>query len=269
MTTITFLGNYNPNRYIYNWSIDAQELGYQTKINDISGLTKNDIIIIDKQTMIDFQQSPAKKILVYPDLICTESVQSQYLLSRTKVFMLCAPHVDFIVMPPNMDSIKFAQGLSGKDVFPLSFGVYRKYFSFFPKRFPKKSIKLGYCWTMGGEHRDKVAKSLNATEIQGYGKAMFIQLQKCHFVLNAHYSSLKNNEQRLTEIPLACAIPVSEPLAYPELLSDLYWVPIEEYPKEFSRKEYMEIIKNNIQAVRSKYNSLESLKMLLSYLKSE
>ena len=84
--------------------------------------------------------------------------------------------------------------------------------------------------------------------------------------LNAHFTPLLNNEQRLTEIPLACTIPVSEQLSAPELLSDLYWVPIEEYPKRFSRKEYMEIIKNNVQAVRHKYNSLESLRMILSYL---
>lgn len=269
MTTITFLGKESPHRYVYNWSLDAQELGYQTKLNDVSGLTKNDIIIIDKQTNVDFQSSPAKKILVFPDLICTETVQNKYLIMSAGVFMRCAPHVDFIVMPPNMDSIAFAQKISGKDVFPLSFGVYRKYFSFFPRRFPKKNFMLGFCWTMGGTHRDSVARSLGARHITGFGQQMFNEFQKCHFVLNAHYSPLPNNEQRLTEIPLACSIPVSEPLAYPELLSDLYWVPIDEYPKQFSRKEYMEIIKNNVDAVRHKYNSLESLKMLLSYMKSE
>ena len=266
MTTIAFFGNPNPNRYSYNWSLDAQELGYQTQINTLNGLTKDDIIVIDKNTRIDVSSSPAKKILVFPDLICTATVQNEYLLSSTSIFLENSSKVDFIVMPPNMDSIAFAQKLSQKDVYPLTFGVYRKYFSFFPNKFPRKEMMLGYCWTGGSKRRTDIALSLQAKRIRGFGQEMFVQLSKCRFVLNAHYSPLRNNEQRLTEIPLACSIPVSEPLASPELFSDLHWIPIEDHPKELSRKEYMEIVKHNIQAVRHKYNSLESLKMLLSYL---
>ena len=266
MKTIAFFGNPHKDRYCYNWCIDGQELGFQTKINDLSGLTKNDIVIIDRKSRLDFSSCPARKVLFFPDLIRTESVVTPYLNHRTNLFLRMAKFADIIVMPPNKEAMAYARKISQKDVFPFTFGVYRQYFSFFPAKFPRKTTPLGFCWTIGSMRRDFIAKALNAKEISGFGKDMFKKVSHCTFALNAHYSPLLNNEQRLTEIPLSCTIPVSEPLSWPEMLSDLYWLPIEEYPKTFSRKEYMEIIKNNVKAVRQKYNSLESLKMILSYL---
>ena len=266
MKTITFIGHPDQDRYCYNWCIDGQELGYQTKLNDISGLTRDDIIIIDKRTDLDFTSSPAKKILFFPDVIQTEDFESPYLIERTTLLAYMADYVDFIVMPPNKEVMAYAHKITQKDIYPFTFGVYRQYFSYFPAKFPKKNIELAYCWSPFSTRRDNIAKSMRAQSFTAYGKDMFRALSKCSFALNAHFTPLLNNEQRLTEIPLACAIPVTEQLSAPELLSDLYWVPIEEYPKRFSRKEYMEIIKNNVQAVRHKYNSLESLRMILSYL---
>jgi hypothetical protein len=268
MKTIAFFGNANPNRYPFNWSFDAVELGYKAQLNTLEGLTKNDIIVIDKIHQFDFSISPAKKILVFPDLIRTETIEDRYLNSRAVMLYQMSKKIDIIAMPPNMGSISYARKICNKPVFPLTFGVYRKYFSFFPKKFPKKYHDLGYCWTGGSERRETIAEQLNAKQISVFGKEMFVELAKCRYGLNAHFSPLLNNEQRITEIPLACAIPVSEPLASPEMFSDIHWIPISEYnPHALSRKEYMEIIKHNIQAVRTKYNSLESLRMLLSFLK--
>lgn len=266
MKTLAFLGHPSEDRYCFNWCIDGQELGYQTKMNDISGLTRNDIIIVDKKTELDLTTSSAKKILFFPDVIRTEELSSPYLNERTDLLAYMADFVDIIVMPPNKEVMAYARKITGKEVYPFTFGVYRQYFSYFPAKFPKKDIQLGYCWSPFGNRRDDLAKSLRAKRISAFGKDMFVALSKCSFALNGHFTLLLNNEQRLTEIPLACTIPVSEPLSSPELLSDLYWLPVEEYPKKFSRKEYLEIIKNNAQAVRHKYNSLESLRMILSYL---
>ena len=141
MNTIAFLGVPLKDRYSFNWCIDGQELGYQTRLNDISNLTSKDIIIIDKQTKIDFTSSPAKKILFFPDVISTETVESPYLLERTLLLTRLAPHVDLIVMPPNPEVMMYAHQLTQKDVFPFTFGVYRQYFSFFPAKFPQKKCK--------------------------------------------------------------------------------------------------------------------------------
>jgi len=86
-------------------------------------------------------------------------------------------------------------------------------------------------------------------------------------MLNAHYTDLLNNEQRLTEIPLSMSIPVTEPLGMPEQFADLKLVSIEEYrPEIFSPKEYREIVRHNLRVVLEKYNSRESLRQMLAYI---
>ena len=200
MKTIAFFGNPAPDRYSYNWCIDGQELGYQTKLNDMSGLTKDDVVIIDKQSQLDFSSCPAKKILFFPDLICTETVQTPYLNHRTNLFLEMAKKVDLIVMPPNKEAMAYGRSISQKDVFPFTFGVYRQYFSFFPAKFPSKNTQLGFCWTLGSNRRDTIARRLKAKPISAYGKEMFKHLSRCSFALNAHFSPLPNNEQRLAEI---------------------------------------------------------------------
>ena len=79
MKTIAFLGDPSPNFTIFNWCTNAEELGFSAKINDISALTKDDIIIIDKMTDIKVDSSPAKIVLYYPDVVTTENHQSVYL----------------------------------------------------------------------------------------------------------------------------------------------------------------------------------------------
>ena len=269
MKTIAFIGKEDPNCYPYNWLRDAESLGYAAQLNTLQGLGRGDVIIIDKRNTIDISGSPAKKILFFPDLIETKSFTNPYLRSRTE--LLCHMHtmVDIIAMPPNLESMEMAAYLTGKPIFPFMFGVYTQYFDYVPKRFPRKHTEIGYCWSPGSHHRDSIAKNLRAKKQSGFGKDMIDALAGCRFSLNAHYTPLPNNEQRLAEIPLACSVPVSEPLSAPELLSDLHWIPISEYRVQMhSRKEYMSIIRHNFHAVRNKYNSKESLRQLLSYLQS-
>lgn len=268
MRTIAFIGKTSKDCYPYNWCKNAVELGYSAKLNDIGGLGKDDVIIIDKKTMMDVSSSPAKKILLFPDLISTTTVQSEYLRTRAQLVWFMHKKVDIIAMPPNLDNIALVEQLTGKPTFPIVFGAYTQYLSYFPRRYPRKTIELGYCWSPGSEHRQKIALDLRAQRIEGFGADMIRGLSQCRFGLNAHYTPLLNLEQRMTEIPIAGTIPVSEKLSCPELIKDIHWIPIEEYkPNMLTRKEYISIVVNNIKAVRDKYNSKESLKMLLSLLK--
>ena len=94
MKTIAFLGDPSPQFTLFNWRINAEELGFSAKLNDIGGLTKDDIIIIDKMTDIDFSSSPAKVVLYYPDVVMTERHQSEYLRKRALALCVLAEDAD-------------------------------------------------------------------------------------------------------------------------------------------------------------------------------
>jgi hypothetical protein len=270
MMTVCFIGDPNPHYSSFNWMINAHELGYFSKLNDLSGLTRKDVIIVDKYTGIDFSSSPATKILYFPDVVGSGLIRGRYLRNRTNLLMRMAPMVDLIVMPPNEDLIKYARRVTNKPVFKMLFGAYTRYFDFIPSAFPKKSIERGFCWSLGSKRRDKLITRYGLVQITGFGHEMISGLSKCLYAFNAHFTSIPNNEQRLTEIPLAMTIPVSEPLGDSRQLSELFIVPLTKIDKSVIESEqYRSIANTNLKAVVNKYNSRESLRLILSHLRSQ
>ncbi|MEW6665502.1 MAG: hypothetical protein AB1512_09810 [Thermodesulfobacteriota bacterium] len=269
MKTVCFIGDPNPHYSSYNWMINAQELGYSSRLNDLSGLTRNDVIIVDKFTEVDISSSPAKKILYFPDVIGPNWVTNRYIRHRTSLLLKMAHKVDIIVVPPNVKVMNYAHKVTKKPVFKMLFGVYTSYFQFVPPTFPHKSVQRGFCWSLGSRRRDQLIAKYGLAQIQGFGQEMIHNLSKCHYAFNAHYTSLPNNEQRLTEIPLALTIPVSEPLSDPEQLAKLHIVPLNKVEETFlDPEQYRALACENLNVVMKEYNSRESLKLLLSYLRS-
>ena len=226
--------------------------------------TKEDIIIVDKQTDIDLSSTPATVVLFYPDVTCTEEVQNEYLKTRALALYVMSEHADVVVCPRNKDVVSFVANLTNKTSIMMYLGVFRRYFDFVPRRFPQKTIERGFCWSLGSTHRDPLIQKYNLTQVHGWGAKLIVGLSRCKYVFNAHFTKIRNNESRLTEIPLSFALPVSEQLSDPEFFSDLYIVPLEDFHNHsITQKEYMGYIRSNIIAVRKKYNSLEALRDLL------
>jgi hypothetical protein len=269
MRTVCFIGDPNPHYSSYNWMINAQELGYASRMNDISGLTHRDVIVIDKFTHVDLSSSSAKKILYFPDVVGSNWITSRYIRHRNRLLHSAARHCDILVVPPNQEVVKYARRATRKPVFKMLFGAYTRYFQFIPPTIPEKTIPRGFCWSLGSKHRDRLIYKYGLVRIQGFGEEMITGLSRCHYAFNAHYTSIPNNEQRLTEIPLALTIPVSEPLSDPGQLSDLYVVPLSEVETtNLDPEQYRRIAHENLRAVMDKYNSRESLRLILSYLGS-
>ena len=269
--TIVFVGKHNVRqdntRWFYGkiWKKNAEELGYSSKFNDLHGLTKNDVVIFDKYILMPeaMKALSAKKVLFYPDVF-ENNPSNEYLYNRFYVLMQSVNYIDALFIPPNKVLLEQLRSTLSIPVYPVMFGVYTHFFSFIQNRFPQKRYDLGYCWLLGSQKRDQQAYTLRAKHVLGHGQQMMDNSRPFQYMLNAHYSYLLNNEQRLTEIPLSFAIPVSEPLGMPEQLADLQYVPIDEYkPGMFSKKEYKQIVRHNLRVVIEKYNSRTSLQQIL------
>ncbi len=265
MKTIVFLGNPDPKFTLPTWYVNAEELGFSARMNDISGLTKDDIIVIDKRTDIDVSSSPARVVLYYPDVVLTERHQSDYLHKRALALFLMAENADLVVCPPNDEVLSFVRQATDKPTMKMLFGAFTTNFKYTPRVFPKKKIERGFCWSLGSAHRDPLIREYNLTYVKGWGGELIRGLSRCRYVFNGHYTPILNNEQRLTEIPLSLSIPVSQPLSDPEQLKDLYIIPVASFHDTvLSQKEYLQIVRANVIAVHKKYNSRESLRNILT-----
>lgn len=264
---IAFVGTNSPDTYSQVWCQNAQELGYLSTINDISGLTKKDIVIYDKWVSKESAHTNALKVLFFPDVFCESELG--YLNARKEILAATHELVDVMIVPPNPMLIEYAQKLYQKPVFGMMFGVYTTYFTFVRPKFPHKKEDLGYCWSPFSDRRDALARKMNAQKIQCNGQDMIDGMRSFRYMLNGHYTDILNNEQRLTEIPLAMSIPVSEELSDPEQLIDLHIVPVQNYRKDmYTLQEQKEIVRHNLRTVFEKYNSRTSLEQILSHVMS-
>lgn len=264
---IAFVGRNSPDTYSQVWCQNAQELGYLSSVNDISGLTKKDIVIYDKWVSEESANTNALKVLFFPDVFCDSELG--YLNARKEILAATHEYVDIMIVPPNSMLIEYAQKLYQKPVFSMMFGVYTTYFSFVRPKFPHKKEELGYCWSSFSDRRDALARRMNAKRIERNGQEMIDEMRSFRYMLNGHYTDILNNEQRLTEIPLSMSIPVSEELSDPEQLKDLHIVSIHDYQKDmYTVQEQKEIVRHNLRAVYEKYNSRTSLAQILSHVLS-
>ena len=269
MTTkkIVFMGVDSDNHYARVWSRNAQELGYLSDINNISGLSRSDIVIYDKRIPEHAKDTRAVKVLFFPDVFSEDT--EGYLGSRKVMFEEAYPFADVLIVPPNPKLIAYAQKKSQKPVFAMLFGVYTNYFSFVRSKYPHKKEDLGFCWSPFSQRRDALARNLQAKRIHLFGQEMIDAMRPFRYMLNGHYTDILNNEQRLTEIPLAMAIPVSEELADPSQLQDLHIVPVSEYKADmYTLQEQKEIVRHNLRTVYEKYNSRVSLAQIISNVTS-
>jgi hypothetical protein len=262
--TISFIGGSTEDHYSRVWFQNAQELGYLAKLNDINGLTKNDVVIYDKFVEQENTETPAYKVCLFPDVF-SEDIQSEYLNTRMEMLRDIIPLVDMLIIPPNPSLLSFVRKTFQIPVYGMNFGVYTTYLSFVRPRLPDKKNEVGFCWLPFSERRTKIKQFFHATQVHGFGREMIDGMRPFRYMLNAHYTEILNNEQRLTEIPLSLSIPVSEELADPKRLSDLHIVSLKDYvPNMYGKKEYKKIVRHNLRTVYEKYNSRNSLQQILS-----